>query len=121
MFERFKIDIENLAGAVLQRDGATSIDLRQRIKEYVTYQTVGIGHSPGILPEELVEIVSLITFAPDAIEDQHFDQLTSAGYSDDAILEILFSAALGAGLARYASLLNASKLIENETFHSERV
>lgn len=121
MFERFKMDIESLAGAVLLGDGETSIDLRQRIQEYVTYQTVGIGHMQTVLPENLVEIVSLITFSPDSIEDEHFEKLAAAGYSDDAILEILFSAALGAGMARYISLLNASKLIENETFHSERV
>ena len=117
MFQRFKKGMDSLIEATLHTKGDTNTELRLRIIDNVIYWTLGTGEVPVRLPDTISEFVSLVASSPSGVDDEHFDFLKKAGYSEDAILEILYAAALGAGLARYSALLNAYKSLQNEISH----
>ena len=117
MFRRFKKGLDSLVEATLHTKGDTSTELRLRIIDNVNYWTLGAGEIPSRLPDSISEFVSLVASSPSGVEDEHFDFLKKEGYSEDAILEILYAAALAAGLARYSALITAYKTLQNEISH----
>jgi alkylhydroperoxidase family enzyme len=101
MFERYQAKLDRLIHAVLNTSGDTSSALRQTIvargKGQLGNQTKAME---ALVPRQLTEFVDKITFSAYDISDEDVATLHAAGYSDDAILEIIDSASLAAGIGR---------------------
>lgn len=92
-----------IGNALLTTPGDTTPVLRQHIIDYVVCKTLGVGQNPEsfkALDEEVFTLVDKVTFASYSIEDEDLNILRSSGWSDDALYEIILTAAYGAGLAR---------------------
>ena len=64
----------------------------------------------GSLPDVLAELVDAVVRAPHLITDEQFAALYAAGYSPEAVHEVIVAAALGAGLERRTIGLEAIDL-----------
>jgi hypothetical protein len=95
--------------------GDTNPMLRKCIIDYVVSRTLDQVSHPNIPEEAVLILVDKITFASYSIEDEDLIMLRSLGWSDDAIYEIILSAAYGAGLARMQTLYS----LLNETNENE--
>ena len=99
-----KTKMHQLGHALIHTPGDTKPELRKKIIDYVVAITLDqVNHStrpdPGIIP-----LVDKINFAAYSIEDEDLAVLRQGGLSDDALYEIILSAAYGAGLARLQTL-----------------
>jgi len=91
--------VQRMVDALEQSPGATATSLRRAVIDR-TAALGGVARDEAIIPEELDGYISKIALHAYRVTDGDIAALKEAGYSEDAILEITFSAALGAGLAR---------------------
>lgn len=94
--------------AVLKTPGHTDLALRRAIF------ALGMRSGPPTdaqqsLPSELVPFVEKVVRYAYKVTDEDVDALRNAGYSEDAIFEVIISAAVGAGMARLESGLAVLK------------
>ena len=115
MENRLKTRMFQIGTALLTTPGDTNKVQREHIIDYVVSKTLGLEERPEsfeILDRDIISLVDKITFAAYSIEDEDLAMLGTLGMSDDAIYEIILSAAYGAGLARMQllySLLHESQ------------
>lgn len=103
--ERFREDIEAIAEAVLETPGETPFALRRAI--FVRAATASgdprTDDEHGTLaeiPEDLVPFVDKIVRHAHKVVERDLAELVDAGYSEDALFEVILSTATGAGMAR---------------------
>ncbi|HXF96067.1 MAG TPA: hypothetical protein VNI61_08175 [Gemmatimonadales bacterium] len=87
MSERYASFVRRVRETVLGRPAVTEPGLRQAV-------------AVGTPPPDLGPFVAKVARRAYDVTQQDVDALRRAGYSEDAIFEIIASAALGAGLAR---------------------
>jgi len=100
MENQSKIHMYQIGNALLTTPGDTNPLLRQQIIDYVVFKTLGLGANPESFDLDVVTLVDKVTFASYSIEDEDLTLLRSRGWSDDALYEIILTAAYGAGMAR---------------------
>lgn len=100
MFERYRSQIDRLIQGAINTPGDTDLALRQKIIARGKNQIAGSNQIPESLPPELEKFVDKVTLTPYDIHDEDVTILQVAGYSDDAIIEIISCASLAAGIAR---------------------
>jgi len=92
--------IQRVRDAVLESDGATAPGLRRLVEA----RTAALGGRPRAdrpdVPPEFVSLVDKIARQAHRVTDDDITALRHAGHSEDAIFELVVSAALGAGLGR---------------------
>jgi alkylhydroperoxidase family enzyme len=96
--------VRDLVESVLTTPGDTDPALRRAIE--ARSAELGGRNQPdhpagrGEIPEALRAFVDKVARHAYKVTERDIDELKSAGYSEDAILEITLSAALGAGMSR---------------------
>lgn len=110
MTNQYPSDIQDLAEAILSTPGASTSDLRRIVEAHAAH----LGGRPANeqfaeVPAELTRYVEKVAQHAYKVTDADIAALQQAGYSEDAILEITLSAALGASLARLERGLAALK------------
>jgi hypothetical protein len=101
MSDRYEQYIARLRTAVLRGSGVTAPRLRQAVEARAAL--IGgrpTGQADGELPPEVLRFVDKIARQAFDVSDEDVNGLRRAGYSEDAIFEVIASAALGAGLGR---------------------
>lgn len=99
--ERHMPLVRDLVESVLTTPGDTDPALRQAIEA----RSAELGGrdcavTTGEIPEAIRAYVEKVAVHAYKVTERDIDELKSAGYSEDAILEITLSAALGAGMSR---------------------
>lgn len=98
---RYAQVVQNLVDAVLRSPGETDTLLRQAVEARVAEIS---GRPPGPpqveIPPELAPLVEKIARHAYKVTDEDIAALRQAGYSEDALFELVLSGALGAGQAR---------------------
>jgi len=85
---------------VLNAAGQTSPDLRRDIASYVTAVSVSGTVPPHALPPAVAALVLKITLHAYKVTDDDIAVLKRADFSEDAIFEVIVTAAVAAGLVR---------------------
>jgi alkylhydroperoxidase family enzyme len=98
--ERHMPLVRDLVKAVLTTPGDTDPALRKAIE--ARSAELGGRNEPaaGEIPEALRAFVDKVARHAYKVTERDIDELKKGGYSEDAILEITLSAALGAGMSR---------------------
>lgn len=98
--ERHMPLVRDLVKSVLTTPGDTDPTLRKAIE--ARSAELGGRNEPatGEIPEALRAFVDKVARHAYKVTERDIDELKRAGYSEDAILEITLSAALGAGMSR---------------------
>jgi hypothetical protein len=109
MFEQYQTKLDRLVHAALNSPGVTDPALRRAILERSKDQAADRTPAPDAVPPDLVEFVDKIAYSPRDVTDQDFAGLRTAGYSEDAILEIMNCASLAAGIGRLEVVRAASQ------------
>ena len=104
MTNRSKTSMHQISHALLTTLGDTNPVLRKNIIDYVMSKTLGKDRNLDFLDPSVITLVDKVAFAAYSIEDEDVVMLRSSGWSDDAIYEIILSAAYGAGLARMQTI-----------------
>jgi len=89
-----------LKGNVLNAAGHTSPDLRRNIEAYVTALTVSGTVPPHALPPAVAALVQNTALHAYKVTDDDIAVLKRADFSEDAIFEVIVTAAVAAGLVR---------------------
>ncbi len=89
-----------LVEAVLTSPGATDPDLRRAIEARCAEMAGCSRDEPVRVPPEFEKCVEITAKNAFRITDEEVAALRQRGYSEDAIVEITLSAALGAGIGR---------------------
>lgn len=100
--ERHMPLVRDLVESILTTPGDTDPALRQAIEARSARLGGRSDPTPATeaVPEALRAYVDKVACHAYRVADRDLDELKAAGYSEDAILEITLSAALGAGMAR---------------------
>src|SRR6187455_2847501 len=112
MDDRSLIRMYQLGNALLTTRGDTNHEQRGLIIDYVVSKTLGLGGNSEsfiALDRGILTLVDKVTFAAYSIDEEDMATLRTSGWSDDAVYEIILTAAYAAGLARmqmFYSLLN---------------
>jgi len=112
MKDQAKTHMYKIGNALLHTPGDTNPVQRGLIIDYVVSKTLSLGENPNsfrFLDRNVLSLADKVTFAAYSIEDEDMAVLRESGWSDDAIYEIVLTAAYAAGLARMQmlySLLN---------------
>ncbi len=93
---------------MLNSSGVTDPSLRQAVEARAA-QLGGGAAARAALPAGLSTLVDKVALRAFEVTDDDLAGLRRAGYSEDAIFEIVVSAELGAGLGRLARGLTALK------------
>lgn len=88
-----------LRRALREGDGDAPLALRRGIDDAVRLR-LGLAASETALPAPVRALVEAITVDARRVEDAHFDALRALGLSDEALYELVFTAAASAGLGR---------------------
>ena len=101
MTNQYPPAIQHLVNAVLTTTGDTDPHLRRSVEA----RAAQLGGRPTStpapeVPPDLTRYVDKIALHAYKVTDADVDALRQAGYSEDAILEITLSAALGSALSR---------------------
>jgi alkylhydroperoxidase family enzyme len=97
----FPAIMQRMAEALEKSPGATAQALRRRVLDRaLALASAGAARGGGGIPAEIAGYAETIAMHAYRVTDADIAALKAAGYSEDAILEITYSAALGAGLAR---------------------
>ena len=91
--------IRRLRESVLTSDGVTSPEERQKIAGWSGHPEQGPASQQ--LPEPLATIITKVTLHAYKVTDEDIQTLRAAGYSEDAIFELVTSAAVGTAMRRY--------------------
>jgi alkylhydroperoxidase family enzyme len=97
---RLPSQVRKAIDAILTQPGATETSLRRAVLERSRSNKVQV-------PELLLELVDKVAERPWTVTDEDFNQLRTAGYSEEHIFEVTMTAALGAGLQRFDAGLRA--------------
>ena len=111
--------IRQLRETVLTSDGVTSPEERQKIAGWSGYPEQGPASQQ--LPEPLAKIITKVTHYAYKVTDEDILALREAGYSEDAIFELVTSAAVGAAMRRYErgmAALRVAKGAGDASLHS---
>jgi hypothetical protein len=92
--------VQKAIRAILSTPGATDISLRRALLDRTRLGCVQV-------PDNLRNLVDKIAERAWTINDEDFDRVRHAGYSEDQIYEVTMAAALGAGLERFDAGLRA--------------
>ena len=112
MDDRSLTRMYQLGNALLTTRGDTNHEQRGLIIDYVVSKTLGLGGNSEsfiALDRGILTLVDKVTFAAYSIDEEDMAMLRTSGWSDDAVYEIILTAAYAAGLARmqmFYSLLN---------------
>jgi alkylhydroperoxidase family enzyme len=107
--DRYRLLVDDLTAAVLERPGYLPAEVRQS----VVARASNAGSSvPEGLPASAANLVDLVVSDAARVQDDDIDRLRSGGLNEEAILELVIAAALGAGLER---LSEATKLLQAES------
>ena len=94
-------DLNHLRITVLRSHGDAPVELRAHVEAH-SARLAGRGAGPAeILPPEVRELVEKVARHANRVTDDDFAHLLHAGYSEDALFEIVVCAAVGAGAARF--------------------
>ena len=97
----FPAIMQRAAEALEKSSGATAQALRRRVRDRAAaLASAGAARDGDEVPAEIAGYVETIALHAYCVTDADIAALKAAGYSEDAILEITYSAALGASLAR---------------------
>ena len=91
--------IRQLCDSVLTSDGVTSPEERQKIAGWSANPDQGPASQQ--LSEPLAKIITKVTLYAYKVTDEDIQALREAGYCEDAIFELVTSAAVGAAMRRY--------------------
>ncbi len=103
MAGRYDDMVRRLREAVLRGEGDTGTPVRAAIEA----RAAGRGGVAGGVPEPVMAFVDRVARHAYRVTDEDIEALRSAGYGEDAIFEIIVSAALGAASARLERGLSA--------------
>lgn len=92
--------IKMLVDSVLNSGGDSDPELRRAVEQHVAALAGRLPEGAVQLPPELAGIIDKIARYAYRVTDEEIDNLKNTGYSEDAIFELMLSAALGAGIAR---------------------
>lgn len=92
--------------AALHEPGFTDPKLRQSVETQAAIFRGAVREPVGV-PAELADYIEKIALCAHSITDEDVEQVKNAGYSEEEILELTVTAALGANLARMESMLDA--------------
>lgn len=102
MSGRYDPLVRRLRESVLEREGATSAAVRRAVEA----RAAELGGRPGVgaagetVPEPARFLVDRVARHAHRVTDADVEALRAAGYTEDAIFDIVAAAALGAGLGR---------------------
>ena len=98
-----------VARSILTTPGDTDPALRRAVEARTAELGGGLGErpAPGDIPEALRAYIDKVALHAYKVTDRDIEELKQAGYSEDAILEITLSAALGASQSRLERGLSA--------------
>jgi hypothetical protein len=91
--------ISQLRDSVLTSAGEISPEERQRIAGWSANPDSGPADQQ--FPEPLASLITKVTYCVYQVTDEDIQLLRDAGYSEDAIFEVVTSAAVGAAMRRY--------------------
>jgi alkylhydroperoxidase family enzyme len=97
---RYRTPDRALFEAVTTAPGATASELRRAIEAYAARLGGRRTDAAAPAPPIVAAFVEKVARHAYNVTDDDVDALKRAGYSDDAIFEIIVSAAVGAGRAR---------------------
>jgi alkylhydroperoxidase family enzyme len=100
---------QRLIEAVLTSPGDTEPSVRRAVEAWAAQLGGRSSTQTDVIPPELISYVNKVAQHAYKVTDEDIEALLKAGYSEDAILEITLSAALGAGMARLERGLAALK------------
>ena len=81
-------------------EGDSPAELRTAIEARVALAAGGVRDSPAELPEAVAALVDVLAADAHGVEDAHIDALRAAGWSEEAIYEMIWVASFAAGLGR---------------------
>lgn len=96
----FQLKLEALLKGLVSAPGSSAIAFRQAVIDYAKEAAQGNLVLPKPMPDSLRQLVDKVVFAPYSIENEDFIQTQTEMQSDDAVIEVLYCSALGAGLYR---------------------
>jgi len=96
--------VERVYNATLNAHGESSRELRGRIMNYATNPRPA---TLRLLPDALQRYIEKIVVASYKVTDKDVEQLHKLGFSEDFIFEISVIAALGSGVHRFESGIQA--------------
>ena len=99
--EQFQKDLEALKYRLVHTPGGTSPAFRQTAIRYANDATLGNLVPEHSMPDSIRQLVDKVVFAPYSIEDEDFERALKELKSEDAVLEVIYCAVLGAGLCRH--------------------
>jgi len=97
---RYSQDMQRITDAILMSSGETSSTLRQAIQRSAFAISSHTSSERENIPSELIPFIDKIALHAYKITDEDIATLQEKGYSEDALFEIMLTAALGTGLAR---------------------
>lgn len=108
MTNQYPPAIQHLANAILTTPGDADAYLRHAVEARAA-QLGGRSttENRAEIPPELMRYIDKVALHAYKVTDADIEALRQAGYSEDAILEITLSAAIGAGLSRLERGLKA--------------
>ncbi len=109
MNTRHAANTQHLIDAVLTSPGETAPTLLRAVEDHAAELSGRSTRKTSQVPAELVNYVNKVTLHAYKTTDEDIEALRTAGYSEDAFLEITLCAALGAGIARLERGLVALK------------
>lgn len=113
MSDRFGGLVRRLREAVLEGAGVTNVAIRSaaeaRAAAFGGRPRSGDPAARAPVPEPAGAFVDKVARHAYRVTDQDVEALRSAGYSEDAIFELMVSAALGAGCGRLERGMSALK------------
>jgi len=98
---------QHLRIGALRSHGEVGTDLREHVEARAAQLSGRITEQREILPPPLGEFVEKIALNAYKITDDDIHALERAGYSEDAIFEIVVCAAVGSGAARIERAMQA--------------
>src|SRR5215207_7692149 len=100
MQNRYSTQVKQLLKAVLTSPAVINTATRQAIETFSAAQSDHIYAPIGEIPPHLQPYLEKVVRHAYKVTDEDIQGLSQAGYSEEAILEITVSAALGAGMGR---------------------
>lgn len=109
MFERYQAQIDKLIEASVNTPGDTEPALRKMILHRGISRYLDPPHDSTEFPSEWTAFADKVALSAASITDRDFEVLSGSGKSDDAILEIIYCAALAEGIGRLEAVSKAAE------------
>ena len=104
---RFERDFQHLRIGALRSHGEAGTDLRGHVEARAAQLSGRTAKQHEILPPPLDAFVEKVALHAYKVTDDDIRALDRAGYSEDAIFEVVVCAAVGAGAARFERAMQA--------------